>query len=342
MKIAITGHRGYIGLVLSKLLRIRGHYVVGIDSDIFSDSRITHITDAADKELIKDFRDVTEDDLYGINAIVHLAGLSNDPICNLNPDLTFAVNHKAATRLAVISKNAGLNKFVFASSCSVYGETKQMLVDESHPTNPLTPYSVTKVLVEEDLYKLSSANFVTFSMRFSTAYGWSSSMRFDLVINNLVASASAENKLVVRDSPGLWRPFVHIEDIAGSIIAALELQNPNETSHVLNIGSNEDNYLVSDLINIIKNTLPIKLSISYAPNGLDKRSYWIDASRMARIFSDFRPKWNVPAGVSNLFSIYQQNHLTADIYLNRRFRRIDHVVDLTQRGSLNSDLRWVR
>jgi len=343
MYIAITGYTGYIGSVLCSFLTKLDYKILGIDSMLFANSRIPNASyPVVHKTLHKDIRDIDKDDLENVDVLVHLANLSNDPICDLDTELTFSINHKASVRLADIAKQCKIKKFIFASSVSVYGETGKIPVDENHPTNPLTAYSKAKLMVEQDLSNLASDSFNTISLRFSTAYGWSPCMRFDLVINNLVASAFAEKLLIVRDKPNLWRPFVHVEDIAMEIMASINLELPKgETNNIFNIGQNIDNYTLSYLITKICDLSPIKLNVTYQTNNLDKRSYWVNSNKMLKELPLFKPSYNVSSGVISLFEAYKKNQITANIYKSDEFKRINQILRLIKLNIIDKDLRYI-
>lgn len=338
MKLAIIGHKGYIGSVLYNQAINKKHDILGIDSNLFQNAYLGKHSNIKE-ELYLDIRNITEKHLKDIDVVIHLANLSNDPLCNLNPELTYKINYNASIQLAKIAKKAGVEKFIFASSSSVYGQSEKKLIKENHNTNPLTPYSEAKVMVEKDLDTLSSDKFRTFALRFATAYGWSPCMRFDLVINNLVAAAFSEKKLVVRDSPELWRPFVHVNDIAASIITIAELDKKEfKHSNIFNVGRNEDNYTVNDLVKIILEQSNSKLEIVYKPNGLDKRSYWIDSNKLQNSIGNNIMKWNVHKGIKELFNKYNEHNITTDIYQSVKFSRIEQIKYLLDKKIINKDL----
>src|SRR6266436_5411573 len=255
MRILITGHKGYIGTVMAPLLADAGHEVVGLDSDLFE-----HCTfGEAPREfpsIRKDLRDVEAADLKGFEAVIHLAGLSNDPLGNLNPSLTYDINHHASVRLARLAKEVGVARYLFSSSCSTYGAAGDKILDETAEFNPVTPYGRSKVLVEQEVSQLASPEFSPVFLRNATAYGVSPRLRFDLVLNNLTAWALTTGRVFIKSDGTPWRPIVHIEDISRAFLAALEA--PREVIHnqAFNVGRTEENYQIRDLAQIVKETVP--------------------------------------------------------------------------------------
>ena len=339
MRVLVTGHKGYIGTVLVPMLQERGHEVAGLDTDYFGRCLFTgEVLEVP--AATKDIRDVGAADVNGFDAVIHLAGLSNDPLGDYRPHLTEDINEKAAIKLAGHAKEAGVQRFLFASSCSNYGAGGADFLDESAAFHPVTPYGVSKVKVEEGLHRLADADFSPTYLRASTAYGVSPLLRFDLVINNLTAWAFTTGLVYLKSDGSPWRPVVHVEDIALSYIAALEA--PRETVHdqAFNVGTTAENYQIRELAEIVRDIVP-GCRIEYAPDaGPDKRCYRVDCNRIARELHGFKPQWTARRGVEQLYEVYQRVGLTLEEFEGERFMRIAHVKKLVEEGLLDEDLRW--
>ncbi|WP_226576139.1 NAD-dependent epimerase/dehydratase family protein [Microseira wollei] len=339
MGILVTGHKGYIGTTTVPMLLAAGHEVVGIDSNLFGQS--TFLDGIANiPELNKDIRDVEAEDLRGFDAIIHLAALANDPLGNLDPDLTYEINHKASVRLASLAKEVGVERFLFSSSCSTYGSAGEGKVTESAEFNPVTPYGTSKVLVEQDVAKLADDNFSPTFLRNATAYGVSPMLRFDLVLNNLVAWAMTTGRVYIKSDGTPWRPIVHIEDINRAFIAVLNA--PRETIHnqAFNVGKTTENYQVRDIAEIVKETVP-GCEVEYAPGGEpDKRSYQVDFSKIERMLPEFKPQWTARMGAKQLYETYQKVGLRLEDFEGPRYKRIDQIKQLLSSGRLDKTLRW--
>ncbi len=339
MRVLVTGNRGYIGPILVNMLLEKGYEVVGIDADWFAECAFSEEMPAI-PEIQKDMRDVTREDLEGIDAVMHLAAISNDPIGNLNPDLTYAINHRASVRLAELAREAGVKRFLFSSSCSLYGAAGEKRLTEEAQFNPVTPYAHSKVLVEQDVSKLATDDFSPVFLRNSTAYGLSPRLRFDLVINNLVAHAMTTGLVYMMSDGTPWRPVVHIEDISRAFVAALEA--PQEVIHnqAFNVGADEENYQVRDLAEIVAEVVP-NCRIEYAPGASpDKRSYQVDFAKIKECLPAFQPQWTARKGAEELYPAYAAYGLRKDDFDGPHFRRIDHIKQLLSSGRLGSDLRW--
>jgi nucleoside-diphosphate-sugar epimerase len=339
MKVLVTGHLGYIGTVMVPLLLKDGFEVVGLDTDLYR--YCTYGELPTDIPLIKkDVRDVTIDDVKGIDAVIHLAALSNDPLGNINPDLTYDINYHASVRLADIARSAGVRRFVFASSCSMYGKAGDDILDETAAFNPVTAYAKSKVYVERDLSEMADDSFYPVFMRNATAYGVSPRIRFDLVINNLVAWAMTTGCILMKSDGTPWRPLVHIEDITQAAICALKA--PLETVHNLavNVGSNGENYQMHDLAKMVEETVP-NCKIEYADDaGPDTRCYRVNFDKIHRVFPDFETTWTARKGIEQCYESYQKYGLGKDDYEGIKFKRIAHIKNLIAEGKLDSDLRW--
>lgn len=341
MTILVTGHKGYIGTVMVPMLIERGYSVVGLDTDLFAACSFTENGIASVPELTMDVRDVTAEDLEGVDAVIHLANLSNDPLGNLNPDLTYAINHRASVQLAKAAKAAGVKRFLFSSSCSLYGAAagEDMLTEEA-PFNPVTPYGEAKVLAERDLAPLADETFSPVYMRNATAYGMSPRLRFDLVLNNLVAWAITTGEIYMKSDGTPWRPIVHIEDISRAFIAALEA--PREVVHneAFNVGRSDENYQIREIAEAVRDVVP-DCDIEYAPDGgPDSRSYRVDFSKIREALPDFEPQWTARRGAQEVYEALRDADLTPDEFEGPRYRRIDHIKQLVRNGRLSEDLRW--
>lgn len=339
MRVLVTGHQGYIGTVIIPMLIAAGHEVVGLDSNLFEGSTFGGGIEEI-PEMKKDIRDVEASDLKGFEAVLHLAGLSNDPLGNLNPSLTDEINHAASVRLARLAKAVGVERFIFSSSCSNYGAGGQDWLNEESAFNPVTPYGTSKVAVEQHVSQLADDNFSPTFLRNATAYGVSPRLRFDLVLNNLVAWAFTTGRVYIKSDGTPWRPIVHIEDISRAFLAALHA--PREVVHnqAFNVGRNEDNYRICDLAEIVRQTVP-DCRIVYAPDaGPDKRCYRVDCSKIARNLPKFQPQWNARKGAEELYRAYQKIGLTLEEFEGTKYKRIAHIQNLLQTGQVDETLRW--
>lgn len=339
MKVLVTGHRGFIGTVMVPILLDEGFDVVGLDTDLYRYCTYGD-TPLAIPTIDKDVRDVEAKDLEGIDAIVHLAALSNDPLGNINADLTYDINYKASVRLAELAKEVGVKRFLFASSCSMYGKAGDEMLDETAEFNPVTPYAKSKVYVERDVSKMASDDFSPVFLRNATAYGVSPRIRFDLVINNLVAWAHTTGKILMKSDGSPWRPLVHIEDITQAVVCALKA--PKDVIHNLavNVGSNEENYQMRDLAQMVKETVP-NCVIEYEDGaGPDERCYRANFDKIHRVFPEFKTKWTALKGVEQCYQSYLKHGLGIDEYEGIKYKRIAHIKNLIAEGKLDTNLRW--
>ena len=338
MRVLVTGHNGYIGCSLVPLLQGAGHEVVGLDNYLYE--TCTFGTDVADvPALRKDIRDVEVSDLEGFEAVIHLAAISNDPVGDLNPDATYAINHRAASRLGALAKDAGVTRFLFSSSCSLYGAAGNAPLDESAGFNPVTPYGESKLLVENDLRELADDDFSPTYLRNATAYGLSARLRGDLVVNNLTGYAFTTGQVLLKSDGSSWRPLVHIEDISRAFLAILEA--PRELVHdePFNVGRTEENYLIRDVAQIVGEVVPgsvVTLADGASP---DIRNYRVNCDKIAQTLPAFQPQWTVRKAVEELYEAYLAHGLELDDFLSRRFMRIKHVRELQDEGVLDDQLR---
>jgi nucleoside-diphosphate-sugar epimerase len=339
MRILVTGHKGYIGTVMVPMLLGAGHEIVGLDSDLFR--RSTFIAGMHDvPALCLDLRDVERIHVEGFDAVIHLAALSNDPLGDLNPQLTYDINHRAAVRLAQLAREAGVSRFLYSSSCSSYGAAGDTLVDETAELGPITAYAISKVRVEQDVARLANDRFSPTFLRNATAYGVSPRLRFDLVLNNLVAWASTTGRVRIKSDGTPWRPIVHIEDIARAFLAALSAPRDAIHNQALNVGQSEENYRIRELAEIVREVVPGS-RIEYAKDGgPDPRCYRVDFGKINRKLPEWKPRWNARRGAEELYAAYQRAGLAVEDYEGPRFKRIDHLKHLMAEGRVDATLRW--
>lgn len=335
----VTGHDGYIGCVLVPMFRAAGHDVVGIDSGLFHTCTFGASPPTV-PTIAKDVRDVLVADLDGFDAVVHLAAVSNDPVGELNPDCTYEVNCHASVRLARLAKQAGVSRFLFSSSCSLYGAGGDGILDEHAPFNPVTAYGQSKVLAEQGISKLADDSFSPTYLRNATAYGVSSRFRGDLVVNNLTGLAFTTREVRLRSDGTPWRPVVHVEDIARAFLAVL--QAPREVIHdeAFNVGRNEENYRIREIADIVEDLLP-DARVTFAEDaGPDKRSYQVSFDKISSTFPHFRPTWTVPRGVAELLEAFRREGITLEDLTGSRFQRIARIKELLREGRIDATLRW--
>ena len=343
MHVLVTGHKGYIGAIMVTMLQAEGYTVTGLDSDLFDgcvfgdqsiDGGIPNIP-----YLKKDIRDVEPSDLRGNDAVIHLAALSNDPLGNINPDMTYEINHEASVRLAKLAKKAGVQRYVLSSSCSVYGTSGSDIVTEKSGLNPITPYGISKMLAEKDISKLADAKFSPTFLRSATAYGVSPMLRFDVVLNNLVAWGHTTGIVLLKSDGKAWRPIVHVEDISRAFIAVLNSSRELIHNQTFNVGITEENYRTRELAEIVKDVIP-NSCVQYASDAEpDKRSYRVDFSKISKTLPKFKPRWNARLGAKQLYDAYKRVGITLEEFEGPRYRRITNLENSLSSGRLDETLR---
>jgi len=340
MRILLTGHQGFIGAVAVSMLIEAGHEVVGLDSGLFEECRFGNKKPPEVPAIRKDFRDVEPADLKGFDAVLHLAALSNDPLGNIDGDLTYDINLDGSVRLAKLAKEVGVERFVFASSCSTYGAGGDDLLDEEADFNPVTPYGIAKVKAEQALAMLADDDFSPTFMRNATAYGVSPRLRLDIVLNNLVAHAHTTGRVYMMSDGTPWRPIVHLRDIVAAMMAAAEAPREAVHNQAFNVCRSSENYRIRELAEIVAEVVPGS-RIEYAPDaGPDKRCYRVDCSKIAEMLPAFQPQWNARQGAEELYAAYQTAELTKEDVEGARYIRLKHITGLMESGRLGPDLRW--
>ncbi len=341
MRILVTGTEGYLGCLLAPLLIEKGHEVIGVDTGYYKVGWLYNGTNTTAKTLTKDIRHISLEDLQGVEAIVHMAELSNDPTGQLSPNITYDINHVGSVRLAKLAKQAGVRRFVYMSSCSVYGVATEGDVTEESAVNPQTAYAECKTMVERDLKPLASDDFSPTFMRNATAFGASPRMRFDIVLNNLsgLAWTTKEIKMISDGTP--WRPLVHALDISKAIICALEAPRDIVHNQIFNVGDTANNYRVKEIAEFVAEAFP-GCKLSFGDSGSDNRSYRVSFEKINSILPGFKCDWNASLGAKQLFDVFNQIDMTEDVFFSRGFTRLKQLEYLIRTQQIDKDFFWAK
>ncbi len=343
MKILITGTEGYIGARMAPIIAARGHDITGLDTGFYRDGCLyldpvgMHMTP---RTIFKDLRTVKPQDLECFDAIVHLAELSNDPLGENRPELTFKINHEGSVRIAMAAKQAGVKRFVYASSCSVYGVgSGEDFLDETSPTTPQTSYAHCKVNVERDVKLLADAGFCVTFLRNATAYGPSPRMRFDIVLNDLSARAWTAKKIAMVSDGSPWRPIVHIEDIIDAVRCVLEAPADVVNGEIFNVGATSENYRIREIADIVARAFP-GCEVSAGPPTVDTRSYRVNFDKIASKLPGFQARWTAQRGAEELRKLFARIEFLPQTFEFRAFTRLKQLKYLQRTGQINEDLVW--
>jgi nucleoside-diphosphate-sugar epimerase len=339
-EIMVTGHDGFIGSLLVKLLKEKGYQVTGLDTSFFDpECELFHEKEEI-KIIKKDIRQINDTDLQGIDAVCHLAALSNDPLGKLNPDLTLEINYKASVRLAKLCKKAGVSKFIYSSSCSLYGKAGDDALTEEAPFNPVTAYAQSKVMTEQAVLPLGNKKFCVTSLRNATAYGISPKLRLDLVVNNLVGWAMVTGEIKILSDGTPWRPIVHAEDIARAFIAVIEAPGERVNRQAFNVGIDSENYRIKEIAEIIGQMIPFCEIVITGEHGPDSRSYRVDFGKIKKQLPEFKPIWNLKKGIHQIHENYHRYKMDDKKFNGRYFIRLQQIQHLLTSGRIDNELYW--
>lgn len=339
MRVLVTGHRGYIGVEMVPMLREAGFDVTGLDTGYFDDSDFEAAPEPV-PSLAVDLRDVTVDHLRGFGAVVHLGALSNDPLGDLDPKLTYHINLHASVALAKAAKAAGVARYVFASSCSLYGAAADGHLSETAAFNPITPYGESKVKTELEVGPLADSNFAPVFLRNATAYGVSRRLRADIVVNNLVGHAVTTGKITMTSDGSPWRPLVHIRDISRGVIAALTAPGDAVRGQAFNIGRTAENFRVREVAELIARVVPGSKASFAAGASPDARNYRVDFGKAETKLPGFTPEWTLQRGIEELYEAYTRYRMSEEEFMGPRYYRLKVIKNRIERGELDRALRW--
>lgn len=341
MKMLVTGDRGYIGSTLVDLLNKEKYQVVGLDTDFFRSTIGPSIISSSYQKITKDIRDVNEKDTEGIDAVIHLCALSNDPLGELNPRLTEEINFSSSVRLARLAKKMGVKRFIFSSSCSVYGVSKNGLADEDSRTNPLTAYAKSKIDAEKELLKMADNDFCVCVLRSPTVYGYSPKFRNDLVVNNLTTTGLIHNQIRIASDGTPWRPLIDVRDLSSIFIEFLKVKKEAVNSKIINVGFDENNFQIKDLVEIVKNVL-FNCNIAYTgEHGKDTRSYKVSFNKFKKIFPNIKQKWTLEKSVKDLVEKLKRAQFGKKEFRESDFSRLNILKKLIESKLLDFKLYWV-
>jgi nucleoside-diphosphate-sugar epimerase len=341
MNVLVTGTEGYLGSLLATALLRQGHEVVGVDTGYYKAGWLYNPSGTTPKTLAKDIREIDAADLKGIDAVVHMAELSNDPAGNLAPHITYDINHKGSVRLAELAKKAGVQRFVYMSSCSVYGVGTDEFVTEESPVNPQTAYAECKTLVERDLKTLASDDFSPTYFRNATAFGASPRMRFDIVLNNLAGLAWTTGEIKMTSDGTPWRPLVHGLDICQAIVTTVASPRASIHNEVFNVGDTAQNYRVREIAEIVADAFP-GCKLSFGPPSPDNRSYRVSFDKIRKHMPAFRCEWDARRGAKQLAELFRRIQMSADMFQSRGFTRLKQLEYLLKTGQIDKDFFWTK